>query len=145
MIAELAPELSSHIASNELNAARLPQLKRVICMGDDAPAGMLGFDAVVAMGDAVDVADLDAITATLDRNEPINIQFTSGTTGQPKGATLTHRNIVNNAHFTTAAMEFTEADRLCIPVPFYHCFRHGHGHAWLCHKGCGHGRSGRRF
>ena len=122
MIAELAPELSSHIGSDELNAARLPQLKRVICMGDDALAGMLGFDTVVAMGDGVDVADLDAITATLDPNEPINIQFTSGTTGQPKGATLTHRNIVNNAHFTTAAMEFTEADRLCIPVPFYHCF-----------------------
>lgn len=122
MIADLVPELAAHDPSSELNAARLPHLKRVICMGDDAPAGMLRFDDVVSMGDDVAVADLDAITATLDRNEPINIQFTSGTTGQPKGATLTHRNIVNNAHFTTAAMEFSEADRLCIPVPFYHCF-----------------------
>jgi fatty-acyl-CoA synthase len=122
MIADLAPELSGHDAATELSASKLPQLKRVICMGENAPNGMLTFDDLVAMGDSVDVADLDAVTATLDRNEPINIQFTSGTTGQPKGATLTHRNIVNNAHFTTAAMEFTEADRLCIPVPFYHCF-----------------------
>lgn len=122
MIRDLAPELDAHDAKAELASSRLPHLKRVICMGDDVPAGMLAFSDIVAMGDGVNVADLDAITTTLDRNEPINIQFTSGTTGQPKGATLTHRNIVNNAHFTTAAMEFTEADRLCIPVPFYHCF-----------------------
>lgn len=126
ILAGLAPEMATTDPAHELNAARLPDLKRVICMdggeGDDIPAGMLAFDDVVAMGDAVPIATLDAISASLDRNDAINIQFTSGTTGQPKGATLTHRNIVNNAHFVTAAMAFTEEDRLCIPVPFYHCF-----------------------
>ena len=71
---------------------------------------------------AADTVALDAITATLDPDDAINIQFTSGTTGSPKGACLSHVNIVNNAHFVTATMNFTEEDRLCIPVPFYHCF-----------------------
>jgi len=65
---------------------------------------------------------LDGIRQALDPDEAINIQFTSGTTGAPKGATLTHANIVNNARFTVAAMGFTETDKLCIPVPLYHCF-----------------------
>ena len=73
------------------------------------------------LGTADKVA-LDAITASLDPDDAINIQFTSGTTGSPKGACLSHINIVNNAHFVTATMNFTEQDRLCIPVPFYHCF-----------------------
>ncbi|MEM7211158.1 MAG: AMP-binding protein, partial [Pseudomonadota bacterium] len=121
MLAELAPELATS-APGELTARRLPHLKTVICMGAETPAGMLGFDAVMEAGKAVDTATLDAISAGLDLHDPINIQFTSGTTGQPKGATLTHQNIVNNAHFVTGAMELTERDRLCIPVPFYHCF-----------------------
>ncbi|WP_186153687.1 AMP-binding protein, partial [Burkholderia gladioli] len=65
---------------------------------------------------------LDATGATLSATDPINIQFTSGTTGSPKGATLTHRNVVNNARFIAMAMRFTEQDSLCIPVPLYHCF-----------------------
>ena len=65
---------------------------------------------------------LDAIGATLSSHEPINIQFTSGTTGNPKGATLTHRNVVNNARYIAMAMRLTEQDALCIPVPLYHCF-----------------------
>lgn len=119
MLRELAPELAT-ATPGALRAAKLPHLETIICMGGDAPDGMFSFEDVMAMGD--DTSTLDAITATLDRNDPINIQFTSGTTGQPKGACLTHRNIVNNAHFVTAAMELTQADRLCIPVPFYHCF-----------------------
>lgn len=71
---------------------------------------------------AVDSALLDAIGATLASTDPINIQFTSGTTGSPKGATLTHRNVVNNARSIARAMRFTEHDSLCIPVPLYHCF-----------------------
>ncbi len=121
MLQSLAPELASDTPGN-LNAVKLPHLKTIICMGDDIPAGMLAFDAIMESGKRVAAERLDAITATLDRNDPINIQFTSGTTGLPKGACLTHKNIVNNANFVTAAMEFSAADRLCIPVPFYHCF-----------------------
>jgi len=77
---------------------------------------------VLVPADEVDRAALDAISAGLGCHDPINIQFTSGTTGHPKGATLTHHNIVNNAIAVAAAMRFSEADRLCIPVPLYHCF-----------------------
>ena len=121
MLAELAPELAT-CAPGELSSARLPHLKTVICMGPETPAGMLGFDAVMEAGQGIDAGALDAISEALDLHDAINIQFTSGTTGQPKGATLTHYNIVNNAHFVTGAMALTEQDRLCIPVPFYHCF-----------------------
>ena len=62
------------------------------------------------------------LTWELHFDDPINIQYTSGTTGYPKGATLSHRNILNNGFFTTELINFTAADRLCIPVPFYHCF-----------------------
>ncbi|WP_187432227.1 3-[(3aS,4S,7aS)-7a-methyl-1,5-dioxo-octahydro-1H-inden-4-yl]propanoyl:CoA ligase [Roseobacter fucihabitans] len=112
----------SNLASGAiLPSERLPHLHHIIVMGPDIPAGMRSFDALCAKGDAACV-NLDAITATLDPADVINIQFTSGTTGNPKGASLTHHNIVNNAHFVTQAMRFTPADRLCIPVPFYHCF-----------------------
>lgn len=121
MLQSLAPELSASQPGN-LQAGKLPHLKTIICLGDEIPPGMLAFGDVMAAGRSVSTARLDAVTETLDCNDPINIQFTSGTTGLPKGACLTHRNIVNNANFVTAAMEFSEADRLCIPVPFYHCF-----------------------
>ncbi len=101
---------------------RLPDLHHVIVMGEAALEGAIAFPEVVERGRGVELSRLDAVTAGLDRHDPINIQFTSGTTGQPKGATLSHRNIINNARFTTDAMEFSEDDRLCIPVPFYHCF-----------------------
>lgn len=122
MIGELAPELAAS-RPGELAAARLPHLRTVICMGGEEPApGIMGFEALLQAGRRAGFERLDPISATLDPGDPINIQFTSGTTGAPKGATLTHRNILNNAHFVTATIRFTEADRLCIPVPFYHCF-----------------------
>jgi fatty-acyl-CoA synthase len=121
MIAELAPELSN-CASGTLAAARLPDLRSVIVLGDDTPPGAFAFAQLLKPVNPDDRARLDAISDGLDPSEPINIQFTSGTTGSPKGACLTHHNIVNNAHFVTRAMEFTRHDRLCIPVPFYHCF-----------------------
>jgi fatty-acyl-CoA synthase len=120
MIGELAPELARS-APGKLKAAKLPHLEIVVAMGE-APAGTIAFDEVIGLGTSKERARLDAITAGLDRDDAINIQFTSGTTGAPKGATLTHSNILNNAHFVTAAMNLTEADRLCIPVPLYHCF-----------------------
>ena len=94
----------------------------VIRVGDEKTPGMLNFADVLAMGQGTDRADLDRISAGLDPNDAVNIQFTSGTTGAPKGATLTHRNIVNNADQVTTGMRFSRDDRLCIPVPFYHCF-----------------------
>ncbi|WP_420211251.1 AMP-binding protein [Burkholderia aenigmatica] len=122
MLQALAPELA-HCAPGELHAARLPALRIVIRMGDGRTPGMLCYPDVVARGrDTLDVARLDAIGATLAAADPINIQFTSGTTGSPKGATLTHRNVVNNARFIAMAMRFSEQDTLCIPVPLYHCF-----------------------
>lgn len=113
---------SNYIAMLQDCAADLPDLKNIISIGGAKPDGMLSFDAVVADGAAVATADLDAITATLSNTDTINIQFTSGTTGNPKGACLTHRNILNNAANVTATMKFSRNDRLCIPVPFYHCF-----------------------
>lgn len=121
MLATLAPELATS-EPGHLRATRLPALRVVVGMGDVPPPGMLAFDEVVTMGDRVAPSRLEASTAGLLPTDPINIQFTSGTTGSPKGACLTHRNIVNNARFVTDTMQFTDADRLCIPVPFYHCF-----------------------
>ncbi|NTZ85480.1 AMP-binding protein [Burkholderia metallica] len=122
MLQTIAPELAT-ATPGDLHAARVPSLRTIVSMGDAAPAGMFRFADVMARGrQAVDSALLDAIGATLTANDPINIQFTSGTTGSPKGATLTHRNVVNNARSIAMAMRFTEQDSLCIPVPLYHCF-----------------------
>ncbi|MEX3935947.1 AMP-binding protein [Paraburkholderia phymatum] len=122
MLQELAPELATATPGN-LHAARLPDLRIVIRMCDAETPGMLTFSDVIERGRITyDPAKLDAVGATLDANDPINIQFTSGTTGNPKGATLTHRNVVNNARYIAMAMRLTEKDSLCIPVPLYHCF-----------------------
>ena len=122
MLQTLAPELAD-AEPNALHAARLPELRAVIRMGAAVTPGMLNFEDVMAEGRAaVDTANLDALEATLAPDDAINIQFTSGTTGNPKGATLTHRNIVNNARYIAMAMRLTEEDSLCIPVPLYHCF-----------------------
>lgn len=121
MIRELAPELD-HCEPGQLNAARLPSLKTVIRMGPEKTAGMLNFEQVPGIGGPAQIMRLDAISAELDPDDAINVQFTSGTTGSPKGATLTHYNIVNNAMFNARAMSLSDADRVCIPVPLYHCF-----------------------
>ena len=121
MVSELAPELAS-AEPGELRAPRLPDLRFVIRLGEEQTAGMFNFDEVTKLADAEHYTMLDRIGANLDFDAPINIQFTSGTTGSPKAATLTHHNIVNNATMSSRIMNFTEVDRLCMPVPMYHCF-----------------------
>lgn len=122
MLVSLAPELA-HAEPNALRAQKLPELRAVIRMGEASSPGMLNFADVMRRGrEQRDGAKLDALEAAFNSDEPINIQFTSGTTGNPKGATLTHRNIVNNARYIAMAMRLTEQDSLCIPVPLYHCF-----------------------
>ncbi|QDZ29999.1 AMP-binding protein [Noviherbaspirillum sp. UKPF54] len=120
MIRSVAPEISQY-EPGKLQAARVPELTTVIQLGDDNVPGMLRFADLMAGGSADDVR-ITQIGATLKNTDPINIQFTSGTTGFPKGATLTHRNVLNNGYFIGEAMKLTPADRLCIPVPLYHCF-----------------------
>jgi fatty-acyl-CoA synthase len=121
MLNELAPELARSEAG-ELRAARMPDLRIVIRLGDEPSAGMFNFDDVASMAGRDGLQALDAVSRELDFDAPINIQFTSGTTGDPKAATLTHHNIVNNASMSASIMKFTECDRLCMPVPMYHCF-----------------------
>ncbi|MGB1884743.1 MAG: AMP-binding protein [Gammaproteobacteria bacterium] len=121
MLNEIAPELGQS-EPGDLDAARLPHLKHVICTADKPVPGMLRFADINDAGTPDLKSRLPEIARGLDPDDPINIQFTSGTTGMPKGATLTHFNVVNNGFFVGRAMKFSEADRLCIPVPLYHCF-----------------------
>jgi fatty-acyl-CoA synthase len=121
MLGELAPELGAAMPG-KLRAERLPNLRLVIVIGGADAPGTLAFGAVAGLGGDAERRRLAVLAAALQFDEPINIQFTSGTTGFPKGATLTHHNILNNGFFLGEAMKFTERDRVCIPVPLYHCF-----------------------
>jgi fatty-acyl-CoA synthase len=127
MIAELVPELKG--AADDLAPHALPNLRRVVLYDPRHPErterplpGFVTWQETLAKGERVSREDLDAITASLDMDDAVNIQYTSGTTGFPKAVVLSHHNILNNAYFSALAMHFTEADRLCVPVPFYHCF-----------------------
>lgn len=121
MIRELAPEIKSGSEEN-LNPKRLPHLNSLIVISDDHHEGFLRFKDVVAKATPGLLAHVKEVASKLQPEDPINIQFTSGTTGFPKGATLTHHNILNNAYFTGLRMDFDETSKLCIPVPLYHCF-----------------------
>jgi fatty-acyl-CoA synthase len=121
MLRELAPEIERS-APGELRAKRLPALKTLIRIGAGEKRGFLRFDDVLGMGDEGSRARLAEIAPRMQFDDPINIQFTSGTTGAPKGATLTHHNILNNGFFIGEAQRLSDNDRVCIPVPLYHCF-----------------------
>ncbi|HNT37588.1 MAG TPA: AMP-binding protein [Rubrivivax sp.] len=118
---DLAPELD-HCAPGALSARQLPSLTTVVRMGNETTGGMLNFDELMQPPSAAELAQLQELGARLQFDDAINIQFTSGTTGNPKGATLSHHNILNNGFFVGEAIGMKEGDRICIPVPLYHCF-----------------------
>lgn len=127
MLCELVAELK--LGTPDLRSAALPQLRRVVLYDPAQPEqtsrpfpGFTLWQEVLAAGEGISAQQLETATAALDRDDPINIQYTSGTTGFPKAVVLTHHNILNNAFFAARAMHFTAADRLAVPVPFYHCF-----------------------
>ncbi|MFZ4856496.1 MAG: AMP-binding protein [Desulfuromonadaceae bacterium] len=117
----VVPELAKS-APGTLSTTKLPFLKNVIFIGGETPAGMFNFNSLNKLGGEIPDECLNAIEATLDCHETINMQYTSGTTGFPKGVMLTHYNIVNNGFNIGECMKLSEEDRLCIPVPFFHCF-----------------------
>ena len=120
MLRELAPELAT-AHPGQLRSARLPRLETVIQIGGAGP-GTIPFAEIAALGTGTQRARLVELADQLQFDEPINIQFTSGTTGAPKGATLTHHNILNNGFFIGEAQKLGPDDKVCIPVPLYHCF-----------------------
>ena len=121
MLQSLAPELAT-ASCGDLHAERLPALRTVIQLGSENIPGMFSLEQVVGRPNEASLHRLEAIAQQLDFDAAVNIQFTSGTTGAPKAATLTHHNMINNARMSADILGFTEKDRLCIPVPMYHCF-----------------------
>lgn len=120
MVEELAPEIAR--STGTIASARLPHLKHAIQIGGTARKGWRGFDEIAGLAGDEDRRMLAMTERDLDCRDPINIQFTSGTTGLPKGATLSHHNILNNGFFVGRSIGLKQGDRLCIPVPLYHCF-----------------------
>ena len=121
MLYELAPELNA-CEAGELKATKLPALRTVIRLHSPASPGMYSWEDLLSQANQVSTEKLQTIQESLSADEPINIQYTSGTTGYPKGATLSHHNILNNGYLVASIMRFSEKDRLVIPVPLYHCF-----------------------
>jgi fatty-acyl-CoA synthase len=120
MLVSLMPELAS--AHGALHCARVPTLRHVVYLGTDAAPGGIAWPELVERADDVGEAHLTAREALLQFDDPANIQYTSGTTGSPKGATLSHHNILNNGFFVGELLKYTADDRVAVPVPFYHCF-----------------------
>ena len=121
MVEELVPEISKS-KSGEINSARLPTLKTVIQIRGETNDGYFDFEQIPTLASTKDHQQIESLSDQLQFDDPINIQFTSGTTGFPKGATLTHFNVLNNGYFTGEGLKLSSNDKLCVPVPLYHCF-----------------------
>ncbi len=121
LMLDLAPELQNY-EFGALKAKEVPKLKMAVVLSDKPKKGLLAWKELIKKSSTIENSALTAQQANLAFDDPINIQYTSGTTGYPKGATLSHHNILNNGYFVARAMNFTEKDRLIIPVPLYHCF-----------------------
>ncbi|HXL22015.1 MAG TPA: AMP-binding protein [Candidatus Dormibacteraeota bacterium] len=117
---EIVPELRNHNPEAQLHSAKLPSLRHVVFLGEEAPGGMITYKQVQTLGKEAPDDLLSGIA--LDVHDVINIQYTSGTTGFPKGAMLSHHNIVHNGHWIGHTQRFSAEDRVCLPVPFFHCF-----------------------
>jgi fatty-acyl-CoA synthase len=118
IIRRVVPELNQ----GQVESTRLPCLKRVVFLGESCPSDLIPYSRLRELALQVEVHELEEVKASLDEHEVINMQYTSGTTGFPKGVMLTHHNIINNGFNIGRCMDFSSADRLCIPVPFFHCF-----------------------
>lgn len=121
IVKELCPELAQS-SKGELQCAKLPHLKRIILMTEQQEVGMFTWSELLQFAQKVTAEELEERLQSLDPDDVINIQYTSGTTGFPKGVMLTHYNVVNNGKMIGDRMKLTEEDRVCIPVPFFHCF-----------------------
>lgn len=121
MLNEVCPELKL-CQPGQLKSEKVPKLKNVIFIGEETPSGMFNFRDIIAVGQGVKDEELIERQSSLNSNEVINMQYTSGTTGFPKGVMLTHFNIVNDAKFVAECTGITSDDRLCFPVPLFHCF-----------------------
>jgi fatty-acyl-CoA synthase len=122
MLHHAVPELMSADPERDLRSKKFPHLRRLVFLGPASQPGFLDCQHLLHLAERVAPAQLAEQQAALDFDDVINVQYTSGTTGFPKGAMLTHHNILNNAFWVAQRMRFTHRDRLCIPVPFYHCF-----------------------
>ncbi len=121
MVQALVPELAT-AAPGQISSAALPALRGVVSLANDPPAGFLPWEALATWGMSVSHEACTARQNSLHFDQPVNIQYTSGTTGAPKGATLSHYNILNNGFMVGASLGLTAHDRMVIPVPLYHCF-----------------------
>src|ERR1044071_2514958 len=120
-ICEILPELQT-AEEGSLRSARLACLRNVIYIGDDHPGGMIRYDSLLARSEKITDEQLDECAIGQDLDDVINMQYTSGTTGFPKGVMLTHRNVVNNGYWLAEGIALTPDDKLCLPVPLFHCF-----------------------
>src|SRR4029434_3948078 len=121
MLREVCPEVTS-AQSGRVKSAKFANLRSIVALKGSPPNGLLNWDKLIEQGNRVNPRELETVAQSLSPGDAINIQYTSGTTGFPKAATLSHRNLLLNAFYVGQCQRFTAEDRLCIPVPFYHCF-----------------------